>query len=78
LVGSGGEVVEAWIASGEHCAGSLRRLQFSVDQFGRLPITGVVPAAAPVAIRIGGWTLEHGNFTALAQKPLDFILDSVA
>jgi len=35
------EVVEAWIASKEHCAGSLGRIQFWVDQFGHLPITEV-------------------------------------
>ena len=35
------EVVEALIASREHCAGSLGRLQFWVDQFGHLPITEV-------------------------------------
>ena len=31
------EVVEALIASREHCAGSLGRMQFWVDQFGHLP-----------------------------------------
>ena len=31
------EVSEAWIASKEHCAGSLGRIQFWVDQFGPLP-----------------------------------------
>ena len=35
------EVTEAWIASKEHCAGSLGRIQFWVDQFGYLPITEV-------------------------------------
>ena len=35
------EVVEALIASREHCAGSLGRMQFWVDQFGQLPITEV-------------------------------------
>lgn len=35
------EVVEALIASREHCAGSLGRMQFWVDQFGHLPITEV-------------------------------------
>ena len=35
------EVVAALIASREHCAGSLGRLQFWVDQFGHLPITEV-------------------------------------
>jgi len=32
-------VVKALVASREHCAGSLGRLQFWVDQFGHLPIT---------------------------------------
>ena len=35
------EVTEAWIASREHCAGSLGRIQFWVDQFGPIPITDV-------------------------------------
>jgi len=35
------EVTEAWIASKEHCAGSLGRIQFWVDQFGPIPITAV-------------------------------------
>ena len=35
------EVSEAWIASKEHCAGSLGRIQFWVDQFGPIPITAV-------------------------------------
>ena len=35
------EVTEAWIASKEHCAGSLGRIQFWVDQFGYLPISEV-------------------------------------
>jgi hypothetical protein len=35
------EVTEAWIASNEHCAGSLGRIQFWVDQFGPIPITAV-------------------------------------
>ena len=35
------EVTEAWIASKEHCAGSLGRIQFWVDQFGHIPITEV-------------------------------------
>ena len=48
------EVTEAWIASKEHCAGSLGRLRFWVDQFGHPPVTGLVPEAATVAIRIGG------------------------
>jgi len=35
------EVVEALIASREHCAGSLGRMQFWVDQFGSTPITDI-------------------------------------
>ena len=35
------EVTEAWNASREHCAGSLGRIQFWVDQFGPIPIIAV-------------------------------------
>ena len=40
------EVSEAWIASKEHCAGSLGRIQFWVDQFGPIPITDCVIRSA--------------------------------
>ena len=34
-------VAEAWIASREHCVGSLGRIQFWVDQFGLIPIEDI-------------------------------------
>ena len=35
------EVAEAWVASREHCTGSLGRIQFWVDQFGSQPIESI-------------------------------------
>ena len=35
------DVAEAWIASREHCTGSLGRIQFWVDQFGAQPIESI-------------------------------------
>ena len=35
------ELAEAWIASREHCTGSLGRIQFWVDQFGHKSIESI-------------------------------------
>jgi hypothetical protein len=32
------ELAEAWIASREHCSGSLGRIRFWVDEFGPLQV----------------------------------------
>ncbi len=65
------EVVEAWIASKEHCAGSLGRIQFWVDQFGHLPITEVseddVDRALEVLVSRG--KLKPGRKVSLRKRP---------
>ena len=57
------EVVEALIASREHCAGSLGRMHFWVDQFGHLPITEVgeddVDCALEDVVRLRSVTFEN-------------------
>ena len=35
------ELAEAWIASREHCSGSLGRIRFWVDEFGPLPVESI-------------------------------------
>ena len=39
------ELAEAWIASREHCTGSLGRIQFWVDQFGHKSIESITQIA---------------------------------
>ena len=35
------ELAEAWIASREHCSGSIGRICFWVDEFGPLPVESI-------------------------------------
>ena len=69
------EVTEAWIASKEHCAGSLGRIQFWVDQFGPIPIIAVseedVDRALEVLVARGKLRPgRHGQPPTSAGEPL--------
>lgn len=69
------EVTEAWIASKEHCAGSLGRIQFWVDQFGPIPIIAVseedVDHALEVLVARGKLRPgRHGQPPTSAGEPL--------